>query len=695
MNLRERILVATGALFGRDVIGEKAKQAIEQSKASAATSTVISYGMAKSPETQFEPLVKAGWRRNELIYACVSKKANTTAQVALRIYDKNDVEIENHPLRRLISRPNPHMTESDFWASIIILQDFAGNAYFEKVRSRAGRTVELWPMRPDWVRATIDHGTNMINGYIYTIPGLSPVPYSVEDVVSFKLYDPLNAYYGYPPVAVAARIGDLDNSTTDYVRQIFEKGGVPPGILTTTQPINDTIAERIRAMYRQQYGGYQSWDAPMVLGYDTKYQETGLGIEKMGIDILNRRAEVRICLALRVPAVIVGAEIGLERASLSNVREYQRDWWDNDLFPIYKSYADAVREQLAPEFGEGFDIAWDFDEVPALQEDRDKRRQQALEAFRAGAITRNQFNIEWGIAELGPRGDVYVMSGMMIEVPSTMSLNDLLEEDESEEEVDDVSDDEEDMPMMDDEDMEPDKSVKSVNFPPIQEQERSRFEKQISRSLSLYLKGQLKRLASEIQEHVDQRRVKESKQPPMGSRFWDDESQHLFDVLLPVLASAIEVAARESYDDLAGRVELGVSWEIVSQAVPQWAEQHTAEIVAEISKTSMDGFLAEFEKWLQSGEPLDSLILSLEQYYSPVRAEMIAVTETTRAFAEGNINVWKETGFVSGFDVVTARDDVVCPTCIDQYKQNPHKLKADPPPYHVRCRCAVRPVMKA
>jgi hypothetical protein len=132
---------------------------------------------------------------------------------------------------------------------------------------------------------------------------------------------------------------------------------------------------------------------------------------------------------------------------------------------------------------------------------------------------------------------------------------------------------------------------------------------------------------------------------------------------------------------------------VFNQAAIDWAAQNTKQVVAEISKTSMTAFLQHYDDWVKSGDPLDVLIETLTPYYGPVRAEMVAVTEVTRAYAIGNLAVWQRTGMVTGFNVNTAEDDIVCPICGAERENNPHQMDADAPPYHVRCRCWLTPIL--
>ena len=364
------------------------------------------------PKTDFETLVKEGWRRNELIFACSSKKSRTASQVSIEVKANDGTVLKNHPLMKVFENPNPKMSQYDLWSSVLIFQDFAGAAYYEKVRSRAGRVVELCPMRPDWVF----HRKG--GGYLYGPPGKQNkrVPLDEDDVLAFSLFDPLDLYKGYPPVAVAARTGDIDNSVTDYVRLLFEEGGVPPGLLKTKQSITEAIATRARAIWKNQYGGFGNWLEPAVLGNDMEYQQTGLGIENMGIQMLDERDETRICMVMMVPPTVIGATIGLNRAIMSNAREFRRDWWMDDLIPLYKNLNDTIRNSLVSEFDGGIYTEWNFKEVPALSGLITEKREWALHAFESGALTRNEFYREAGFEELGDEGDYYLISSSQVEV---------------------------------------------------------------------------------------------------------------------------------------------------------------------------------------------------------------------------------------------------------------------------------------
>lgn len=381
------------------------------------TSSVVGWSnIASYSETNFEALAQHGWRKNELIFACISKTANTSAQIALdvQVNDQSDPDI-NHPLKQLIQAPNPYMNESDFWSAVIIFQKLAGRAIFEKVRSRAGKVVQLWPLRPDWVKV-VSNG-NLIAAYQYEPPGVTAATLDPQDVVDFRLFDPLNKFHGWPPAAVASRSGDVDNSATDLIKLIFDAGGVPPGILKSTQRLMPDQVDQIRAAWKARYGGYRNWSEPAVLDSDASYQRTGFTFSELGFEMLDARNEARICAVLDVPPILVGAKIGLDRATYSNYGEARRAWWEDSLLPMYAGFEDVLINQLGVEFGKPM-ISWNTQNIPALQEERNGRWARATTALQAGAITVNEFCFEVGLPNKGLPGEVYLRGMATVEVPA-------------------------------------------------------------------------------------------------------------------------------------------------------------------------------------------------------------------------------------------------------------------------------------
>lgn len=138
------------------------------------------------------------------------------------------------------------------------------------------------------------------------------------------------------------------------------------------------------------------------------------------------------------------------------------------------------------------------------------------------------------------------------------------------------------------------------------------------------------------------------------------------------LREALEALLRES----AGRgvrvtanklsqIAIGVNWNLANEAAKTWAQQYSYELVSRLNENSRRMLQDAVSRWVASGDPLDVLIDDISAIFGPVRGEMIAVTEATRAYAEGSFTSYEQAGF------------------------NRRPPEANRPPAHVRCRCFV------
>jgi hypothetical protein len=182
------------------------------------------------------------------------------------------------------------------------------------------------------------------------------------------------------------------------------------------------------------------------------------------------------------------------------------------------------------------------------------------------------------------------------------------------------------------------------------------------------------------------------------------------EVLLPFL----ERVAMASAEQLLTEMTIGVDWALVNQAAADWARSYSTLLAGQIDQTSRTAIASSirnsiasfFEEGLTHGELIarlegDSALEKLfardvrdrlGRVYGPYRAEMIAVTETTRAAVEGERLTVREIEKY-GFRMIeiwqTSNDDRVCIICAPRHnkKEGDGWNKYDGPPAHVRCRC--------
>lgn len=379
-----------------------------------------------------------GYRRNSLIFSCITIKAVTFMEPELLAYQEDREGTltplpPDHMLMQLLARPNARDSQSAMCQKWSICRDVAGFVALHKVRAAAGNVVGLQQLRPDCLWPVPDR-TGAIRAYQYGknktersyteqemiegIPaqGNEPALLPAQDVIyEMAAPDPIDPLRGLSPIAVLASMGDIDNFAAKYLRAFFLNAGIPSGLLKFKTQKTSTERKKIRRMWRERYGlrgGDRSgeggaWDVAVVDG-DVDYQEIGSKLKMMDLEQVFGETETRICGTLGVHPILVAAWIGLMRSTMANYEQAVKHFYKTTMKPLWTSMADRLTIDLAGEFGPGIVIKFNLDSVPELQGDKTKDKEIALKAWDSSLATRNEARAVWGLSQLeASEGDVF------------------------------------------------------------------------------------------------------------------------------------------------------------------------------------------------------------------------------------------------------------------------------------------------
>ena len=200
-------------------------------------------------------------------------------------------------------------------------------------------------------------------------------------------------------------------------------------------------------------------------------------------------------------------------------------------------------------------------------------------------------------------------------------------------------------------------------------------------------------------------------------------NQMLFrDVLQRALVQSADLGVSVAVDQF-DTVGYGFDYTLANAEARDWARRYTDDLLAQLNTTNERIVGEAVARWVDNGEPLSSLVDDLIPSFGRQRAELIASTEVTRAYAEANRIAYEQSGVVETLEWRTANDERVCPICgplggiaaenvgteqpklggggnVQTSVRNPqfqHPTNGNVyglPPSHPRCRCWVVPVIK-
>jgi HK97 family phage portal protein len=387
----------------------------------AATVPVWQAGRAQLPNNRYETYAREGYSKNELIYACIEELSTSAAEPKMQArYGEQWSRVS--PILSLLNRPNPFLSYFEFWATIIMHRSLAGNAYALKVRSASQKVVELWLMRPDRVRI-VPSQTTYIDRYIYNAGVGQVYEIAPRDVIHFKNRNPLDDWYGMPPLMPASGRTDIDNYMKDFVKAAFQNGGMPGAVLSVKQKVSEEQKEAIKNRFRNNFAGPSGWHELLILdNAESTYTPMSMSLGARGLVIpeLDEIEEARIPMVFGVPQSLIGTRTSYQNGGYANKRAESQDFWTGTLTPLYKELAGPLNLRLVPEFSGVDEVAFDLTDVWALQPDQTAIAERAAKLVMSGVWTVEEGRRETGKPENPPGDDVYLVPANLIPTPARL-----------------------------------------------------------------------------------------------------------------------------------------------------------------------------------------------------------------------------------------------------------------------------------
>ena len=193
--------------------------------------------------------------------------------------------------------------------------------------------------------------------------------------------------------------------------------------------------------------------------------------------------------------------------------------------------------------------------------------------------------------------------------------------------------------------------------------------------------------------------------------WWSEWTLAYLGVVLPLMEQAGATAADIAIASFLDEYALGLDVENTMLSVSSWARRYSGQLARGLTQTDKATLRRHLSAWVESSEDMPALIARVDSFLNNApRARRIAVTEATRAYAEGHYAAWRESGVVTGVIWTTAADELVCPICrpLDgqftalggqewRHFSKPHLdvgLSVAGPPAHPNCRCWTLPWVK-
>jgi HK97 family phage portal protein len=368
-------------------------------------------GPGTVPHKDFAGLAKNSFERNATVYGCVSTIAQACATVPWVVYEFDGTrrkqakrilsaatyrkaflrshdratyptlaktlartEVSDHPLLRLLERPNPEQAQGDYVEQLLSYWLIAGNTYEHFLSpttgSNKGKPREMWVHRPDRmtvVRAT-DPANGVVGSYRYSFNQHSE-EFARDAIIHHKFFNPTDDFYGMSPLQAAIRAWQTENLGADWNFALLNNAGRPSGAVVVPTIVGDDTYERLKSELKDSYAGSTNAGTPMFLEGGMKWEPMGLSPMEMDFLAGMRDAAIRICRVYHLAPEIIGVP---DAKTYNSLAEARKAMWQEANLPLLDRLRDSYNQRLAPLYGDRIFIDYDRDQIDAIQEDQGK-----------------------------------------------------------------------------------------------------------------------------------------------------------------------------------------------------------------------------------------------------------------------------------------------------------------------------------
>jgi len=357
---------------------------------------------------------------HELVFRCLEKIVDV-AQDAIPTVERKAAKEwkvdEGHPLTRQLMMPNEEQGWPEFFKQLLIEEHVWGRWYVEVLRSSSKGVAGFRVIDTRWITEVGEYGQG---GYLYDLWNDSLNigrirTYVVDDTVrqrevrpenmiTFRLFDRFSVMAGLSAVRVALSSVGVGASVDRFADRYLTNGG-PKGVLTfKNRTLQTEEAQAIQSKWRVTYGsGGTNEGGIAVLDEDGTYQPISGDLDEIAADELKQHTGAGICTAMGVPAILVGAYVGLR---WSNQRAGQegalRDFWKLKMGPLIKRYGHLFSRYFLAQYedpvliGTRMRSGWDLSGSSAAKEDMDVVANRTVKLYASNVIKQNEARQDTG-----------------------------------------------------------------------------------------------------------------------------------------------------------------------------------------------------------------------------------------------------------------------------------------------------------
>lgn len=569
-----------------------------------------------------------------------------------------------------------------------------GAAYWLKLNNRV-MLKDVQVLNPKTM--AVETSQKGITGFVQRVKGRD-THYTPEQIVYFRLFNPADDLGpGVSPMSAAMQAAGLAYSVNEWAGKFFQQGAIPAVILTTEQNVPEGDQSRIRDMWNRMLSGVKNAFRTIVLHRGLKAQVIGMPVKDLAMPQLTKMIREEIGVSFGVPESMIGDPA----SNYATAKTNRLSFWQETVIPEALLIERVLNNQLFDALGLEFEF--ELGQIEAIQQDEAEKAEFVVKLFEAKIMTIEEAREQMGLKELTPAEleELKPKPPPMLPVPEQPPPDNGAQQNNANQPPGTAKTlaalrkwrtkarkrgkvCEFDSEYINDELADAVKTAMEANFDTAWD-----FLKAVPEGVTAAEGRVQRRVAAALGPY----QVSTAEAIVAGAAIdWAAISGDLRAAIHPEISRiATEHAIRTA-------AEIGIDFDVavINEAALAWANEYTMELVKGLTETTRGVVQRAIDAFVGTpGMTVGNLTELLEPAFGKIRAEMIGITEVTRAYAAAT-NVYKQLLAQYGLETEriwnTSEDERVrvCPICGPLDGQPEHVWVdrfPNGPPAHPRCRC--------
>ena len=350
--------------------------------------------------------------KNTTVEACVKTISETVAMLPVHHF-KNKPNggheiVTTSAASRILRKPNPYQTKSDFFLGYTRSLLLSGNGYAVATRNNRHEIDALYPQHVMEVYVAKDYKDVYYSSEDDILIDFRPDRFiPSRDIFHTKLNTKDHPLVGVSPLTAMAISAMTGNSIQGHENRFFTNMARPSGSLETEMTLTSDQTKELRKRFNEQAQGMNTGGVP-ILTNGLKFKPITMSAIDSEIIETYKMTKMDIASVYRVPMPLIGS---MDSATFNNVEALYKFWISGSLGFLLDHLENGLNElfNLPP------DEFINFDTDYLLRSDFQSRIDGFAKGVQGGVYTPNEVRAKEGL-ESKPNGDDIYLQAQMVKV---------------------------------------------------------------------------------------------------------------------------------------------------------------------------------------------------------------------------------------------------------------------------------------